>query len=93
MAEPYLYNRSKYALHDIIGSVEVVQNFTPEQLRSYYNAFYRPDQQAVIIMGDIDVARVEATVKRLFEVIPKRENPKPRLVTGLRIMKSLYMPS
>lgn len=80
MAEPYLYNRSKYALHDIIGSVEVVQNFTPEQLCGYYNDFYRPDQQAVIIMGDVDVARVEATVKRLFEVIPKRENPKPRLV-------------
>lgn len=34
----------------------------------------------MIIMGDIDVVRVEATVKRLFEVIPKRENPKPRLV-------------
>ena len=47
----------------------------------------------MIIMGDIDVARVEATVKRLFEVIPKRENPKPRLVIELRIMKSLYMPS
>ena len=80
MAEPYLYNGSKYALHDVIGSVEVVQNFTPEQLRGYYNDFYRPDQQAVIVIGDVDVPRIEAIVKRLFEAIPKRENPKPRLV-------------
>ena len=68
-----------------------MQNFTPEQLCGYYNDFYRPDQQAVIIMGDIDVARVEATVKRLFEVIPKRENRNPGLFIELRIMKSLYM--
>ena len=84
MAEPYLYNGSKYAVHDIIGSVEVVQNFTPEQLRNYYNDFYRPDQQAVIIIGDVDVERVEATVKRLFDPIPKRENPKPRLVYKIK---------
>ena len=80
MAEPYLYNGSKYAIHDIIGTVDVVQNFTPEQLRSYYNDFYRPDQQAVMIIGDIDVEQVETTVKRLFDPIPKRKNPKPRLV-------------
>lgn len=83
MAEPYLYNGSKYAVHDIIGSVEIVQHFTPEQLRDYYRDYYRPDQQAVIILGDVDVARVEAVVKRLFGPIPKRVNPKPRLVYGI----------
>lgn len=83
MAEPYLYNGSKYAVHDIIGSEEVVQNFTPDQLRNYYRDYYRPDQQAVMIIGDVDVVRVEAVVKRLFGSIPKRENPKPRLVYGI----------
>ena len=76
----YIYNGSKYATHDVIGTVEVLQNFTPEELKNYYHDFYRPDQQAVIILGDIDVAAVEAEVKRLFNSIPKRENPKPREV-------------
>lgn len=80
MSDPYMYNRSKYATHDIIGSVDVVQNFTPEKLRMYYKDFYRPDQQAVMILGDIDVNRMEAEVRRLFDPIPKRENPKSRLV-------------
>lgn len=76
----FIYNGSKYATHDVIGSVEVLQSFTAEQVRDYYKDFYRPDQQAVIILGDIDVDAVEAEVKRLFALIPRRENPKPRLV-------------
>lgn len=79
MAEPYLYNHSKYATHNIIGTVEVVRDFTPGQLRDYYKDFYRPDQQAVIVLGDIDAEKIEAEVKRLFAPIPKRTNPKPRL--------------
>ena len=48
----------------------------PGTTEGYYNDFYRPDQQAVMIIGDIDVEQVETTVKRLFESIPKRKNPK-----------------
>lgn len=77
---PYLYNGSKYATHDVIGKPEVIENFTPKELRDYYHDFYRPDQQAAIIVGDIDVKSVETAIHRLFGPIPKRENPKPRLV-------------
>ncbi|MFR5661109.1 MAG: M16 family metallopeptidase, partial [Butyricimonas faecihominis] len=76
----FIYNGSKYATHDVIGSVEVLQNFTAEQVRNYYKDFYRSDLQAVIILGDINVEEVEAEVKRLFIPISRRENPKPRLV-------------
>lgn len=75
----YLYNHSKYATHDVIGTPEVLNNFTAEEVRAYYRDFYRPDQQAVIIIGDIDPEAVEAEVKRLFAPIPKRVNPKARL--------------
>lgn len=78
--DPYIYNHSKYATHDVIGTVEVLSNFTPGELRAYYRDFYRPDLQAVIIIGDVDVKRVMAEVERLFNPIPKRINPKPRLV-------------
>lgn len=78
--DPYIYNHSKYATHNVIGTVEVLSNFTPEELRAYYRDFYRPDLQAVIVIGDVDVKRVMAEVERCFNPIPKRIDPKPRLV-------------
>lgn len=77
---PYLYNHSKYATHDVIGSPEVINTFTPDELRAYYQDFYRPDLQAVIIVGDIDVEAVKARVEHWFGPIPARVHPKPRLV-------------
>lgn len=74
-----LYNHSKYATHDVIGTPEVLNHFTAEEVHAYYRDFYRPDQQAVIIIGDIEPEAVEAEVKRLFAPIPKRINPKARL--------------
>lgn len=76
----YLYNHSKYATHDVIGTPEVLNNFTAAEVRAYYHDFYRPDQQAVIVLGDIDPDAVEAEVKRLFAAIPKRVNVKPRVI-------------
>lgn len=76
----YLYNHSKYATHDVIGTPEVLNNFTAEEVRAYYHDFYRPDQQAVIILGDVNPDAVEAEVKRLFSAIPKRAGVKPRVV-------------
>lgn len=78
--DPYFFNGSKYAVHNTIGLEEVIKNFTPAELRAYYTDFYRPDQQAVIVVGDIDAAQIEQAVFRLFKPIPKRVNPKPRLV-------------
>ena len=78
--DPYIFNHSKYAMRDVIGTVEVLSSFTPEKLRAYYRDFYRPDQQAVIIVGDVDAVKIESEIQRLFGSIPKRVNPKPRIV-------------
>ena len=77
---PQMYNNSKYAYHDVIGKEEVLKNFTRSELQAYYHDYYRPDQQAAVIVGDIDVEKVEREVLRLFSPIPKRENPRPRVV-------------
>lgn len=77
---PYVYNHSKYATHNVIGTVEVLDNFTPAELRAYYQDWYRPDQQAVIVVGDVDAAQVEKELMKWFAPIPKRIHPKPRPV-------------
>jgi zinc protease len=38
-----------------IGSMDIVDNFPYQDLRDYYHKWYRPDLQAIIVVGDIDV--------------------------------------
>ena len=64
---------SKYAERFPIGLMSVVNNFEYEELRDYYKKWYRPDQQAVIVVGDIDVAEMEKKIKALFSTIPMRK--------------------
>ena len=61
-----------------IGKMEVVDNFPYKALRDYYEQWYRPDLQAVIVVGDIDVDNIEAKIKDIFGKIAKPENPKER---------------
>ena len=70
-----LYPNTKYATHDVIGSMDIVDNFAPQVLRDYYEKWYRPDLQGVIVVGDIDVDAVEAKIKELFSPIKMPENP------------------
>lgn len=62
-----------------IGKMEVVRNFPPQAIRDYYHKWYRPDQQGIIIVGDIDVAEMEKKVIDLFSQIPMPENAAERL--------------
>lgn len=72
---PYLYGDSKYATTTIIGSEENLKTFKPESLVDFYHTWYRPDNQAVIVVGDVDVDVIEAKLKALFADIPASENP------------------
>jgi zinc protease len=63
---PLLYPNSKYGNRLPIGLMSIVDNFKPQVLRDYYHKWYRPDNQAIIVVGDIDVDHVEAQIKKLF---------------------------
>ncbi len=67
---PVVYPGSKYADCMPIGSMDIVMNFKPQTLRDYYEKWYRPDLQGIVVVGDIDVAEVEAKIKRIFADIP-----------------------
>ena len=70
-----LYPGTKYATHDVIGSMDIIDNFKPQVLRDYYEKWYRPDLQGIIVVGDVDVDAVEAKIKELFSPIKMPENP------------------
>ena len=68
-ALPTLFQGSKYGFRMPIGKMEIVDNFKPEELVAYYKKWYRPDNQAIIIVGDINVDYTEALIKKLFSDI------------------------
>ena len=70
---------SRYAERNPIGTIENIKTFKPESLIRYYQDWYRPDLETVFIVGDCDPQKMESLVKEYFGVIPKRENPRPRL--------------
>ena len=70
-----LYPGSRYGHRFPIGLMSVVDNFKPEELRAYYEKWYRPDLQGIIVVGDIDADKVEAKVKELFSSIEMPKNP------------------
>ena len=76
---PIMLKGSKYAERLPIGLEEVILNFKREAIVRFFNDWYRPDLQAVIIVGDIDVDEMEAKVKQYFSSHPKKINPRPRL--------------
>ena len=75
---PTIYKGSKYAERDVIGSLDVIDNCSYETLRSFYRDWYRPDLEALIIVGDFDADKMEEKVIDLFSKVPKAVNPKER---------------
>ena len=75
---PDLFPTTKYGRRLPIGIMEVVDNFEPQALRDYYETWYRPDQQAILVVGDIDVDRIEGKIKEMFSSIEMPDNAKPR---------------
>lgn len=74
---------SKYASHTPIGTYEVLSTFKPETLRKFYKDWYRPDLQAVVIVGDINPEEVESYIKEYFDKIPMPINPRVRTIENV----------
>jgi len=75
---PDIFAGSKYADRLPIGKMEVVDFFKPDVLRSYYATWYRPDLQGLVIVGDVDVDKMEASIKAMFADVQAPVNPAER---------------
>ena len=77
---PYYYGDTPYARRTLIGGEEQLKTFAPESLTSFYETWCRPDLQAVIVVGDVDVDQIEAKIKTIFADIPAPVNPQPKVL-------------
>lgn len=70
-AAPEIFGGSIYGERLPIGLMDVVENFKPDELRDYYHRWYHPQNQCVIVVGDIDVDRTEAQIRALWSDIDR----------------------
>jgi zinc protease len=76
---PLMLNNSRYAVRSPIGIDTVLDNFKPEAIRRFYKDWYRPDLQALVVVGDIDVNKTEALIKSQFGTLKNPVHEKARL--------------
>ena len=98
---PKMYPGSKYGERMPIGLMSVIDSFKPQTLRAYYQKWYRPDNQAIIVVGDVDVDHMEAKIKELFggikvdpnapKVIPEQVPDTPEAIYVFEKDKEMQM--
>ncbi len=77
---PTAFYQSRYADRLPIGLPELLKTFKHETIRNFYRDWYRPDLQSIIVVGDIELDKAEAKIKELFGALPKRENPREKIL-------------
>ncbi len=80
---PLLLNGSRYAERLPIGTEEVLKNFSPEVIRKFYKDWYRPNLQALIVVGDIDVKETEQSIRAKFSDLKNPPNERERTSYGV----------
>jgi len=87
---PVLLKDSKYAIRDVIGDLEVIKNFSYDTIRKFYHDWYRPDLQAVAVVGDFDPNEMEKKIKAQFSQLKPVENPLTRPVFEVPPHKEIF---
>lgn len=65
-----LFKGSIYEHRNLIGYLEGLESFDHTALENFYHKWYRPEYQAIVIVGDVDVDQIEAKIKTLMADIP-----------------------
>jgi zinc protease len=75
---PVLLNNSRYAVRLPIGVDTVLDHFKRPAIARFYQDWYRPDLQALIIVGDIDADSMVTVVRKTFSDLTNPPHERPR---------------
>ncbi|HVX28334.1 MAG TPA: insulinase family protein [Parafilimonas sp.] len=82
---PVLYEGSRYAERLPIGKDSILKTFPYDAVKRFYHTWYRPDNMAVIIVGDVDVNKTEQLVKQYFGGLKNPANEKKRFYADIPV--------
>ncbi len=75
---PVLFGDSQYSVRLPIGLLEVIETASADDLRAFYERWYRPDLMAVVAVGDLDLDEMEALIREHFAAPPEGAADFPR---------------
>ncbi len=75
---PRMFNGSRYAERLPIGTEQSLVRMSHDALRRFYHDWYRPDLEAVIVVGDVNPDEIERSIKTLFSDLPAAVHSRPR---------------
>ena len=75
---PVIFKGSMWEKRDVIGNLDIINNFDYKTIKDFYHDWYRTDLQAISIIGDFDAAEMEKKVIKKFSKIKAINNPKKR---------------
>jgi zinc protease len=78
---PVIFRGSRYAVRLPIGDTTVIRHATAEQVRRFYETWYRPELMAVVAVGDFDAAAVERLIRERFSALRNPADAPPRPTT------------
>lgn len=70
-----IYKGAKHTKRNVLGTLEIINGFKRQEILDFYHKWYRPDLQAIAVVGDIDVEDMEKRIDRIFSDIPAQKNP------------------
>ena len=62
-----LFKGTPYEMQ-VIGTPETVKSLTQKKLLDYYNKFYHPENMVLVVVGDIQLDKVEELSKKYFSL-------------------------
>ncbi len=77
---PKVFHKTRYADRLPIGLMDIIQNAPHDRFRRFYKDWYRPNLQAIIVVGDLDVDEIEKKIKEKFSGLKNPENPREKKV-------------
>ena len=70
-----VYKGAKHTERNVVGTLDIINGFERQEILDFYHKWYRPDLQAIAVVGDIDVEDMEKRVADIFSKIPAQKNP------------------
>jgi len=78
-----VYKGGKHPKRTVLGTLDIINGFRREEILDFYDKWYRPDMQAIIVVGDFDVDAMESKVKGMFSDITMPDNPPQKAASYL----------
>lgn len=75
---PAMTNGSRYAERMPIGIDSIILHGSPDRIREFYHDWYRPDLEAVIVVGDITASKAKELIEKYFGGLKGPVNERPR---------------